>query len=40
MADFHQNGTVATLHDLRIADPVWLQRELEVIASSPRQHSG
>lgn len=36
MADFHQNGTVATLHDLRIADPVWLQRELEVIASSRR----
>lgn len=32
MADFHQNGAVATLHNLRTRSPEDLERELEVIA--------
>ena len=32
MADFHQNGFVATLHNLRTTDTATLTRELEVFA--------
>ena len=33
MADFHQNGHVATLHNLRSTKPGTLERELEVLSS-------
>ncbi|SIO06125.1 glycosyl transferase [Vannielia litorea] len=32
MADFHQSGSVATLHNLRTLDPAAMARELETIA--------
>ncbi len=34
MADFHQNGHVATLHDLRIVKPETMERELEQFSQS------
>ena len=36
MADFHQNGKVATLHNLRLGNDASLARELEVIAANRR----
>lgn len=36
MADFHQNGNVATLHNLRTATPEALARELETYAQTRR----
>ena len=36
MADFHQNGRVATLHNLRGAKPETIERELEVLAANRR----
>lgn len=36
MADFHQNGSVATLHALNHADPHDLERKLEVMAETRR----
>lgn len=36
MADFHQNGHIATLHNLRTTDTQTLEKELEVISQSRR----
>ena len=36
MADFHQNGRVATLHNLRSGKPETIERELEVLAANRR----
>ena len=36
LADFHQNGNVATLHNFRSIAPNTLERELEVIAANRR----
>lgn len=36
MADFHQNGAVATLHNLRTRKPGELERELEAVAQSQK----
>ncbi|MCI5074280.1 glycosyl transferase [Oricola sp.] len=36
MADFHQNGHVATLHNLRASGPDTLERELEVLSAQRR----
>ncbi|MEO1380765.1 MAG: glycosyl transferase, partial [Pseudomonadota bacterium] len=36
MADFHQNGYVATLHNLRTRSDEELERELDAIAQTQR----